>query len=117
MILVKMEYVTNLLFSFVLLLLLVLSLAFGDCGPEFGGKCSCGKGEYEGKNEQYIVNCTNTGFNSTSVLHHIPPETQVCTKYYTQEDNPTQCVWIERSDLEHLNHINIFILIFHFCFS
>jgi hypothetical protein len=82
--LVKMEYVTNLLFSCVLLLLR-LSFAFGDCGPEFGGKCSCGKGEYEGKNEQYIVNCTNTGFNNTSVLQHIPSQTQVCTKHYMQE--------------------------------
>ncbi|XP_021938408.1 trophoblast glycoprotein [Zootermopsis nevadensis] len=75
--LVKMEYVKNLLFSCVLLLSLELSLAFGDCGPEFGGKCSCQKGEYDGKNEQYIVNCTDTGFNDTSVLQHIPPQTQV----------------------------------------
>jgi len=64
---------------------LALSLVLGDCSPEFGGKCTCGKGEYEGRNEQYIVNCTNTGFNNTLVLQHIPPQTQVCTKHYKQE--------------------------------
>jgi hypothetical protein len=70
-------------------MLLGLSLAFGDCGPKFGGKCSCGEGQYQEKNEQYIVNCTNTGFNNTSVLQHIPPQTQVGTKtYYVGQPQP-----------------------------
>lgn len=62
---------------YVLPLLLGMTLVSGDCGPKFGGKCSCGEGQYQEKNEQYIVNCTNAGFNNTSVLQHIPPQTQV----------------------------------------
>jgi len=79
---VKMELVTVFPFSCILLLLLGLSLVLGDCGPEFGGKCSCGEGQYQEKKGQYIVNCTNTGFNNTSVLQHIPPQTQVSTESF-----------------------------------
>jgi hypothetical protein len=82
MVLVRMRFVTIFPFSYALPMLLGLSVVFGDCGPKFGGKCSCGEGQYQEKNEQYIVNCTNTGFNNTSVLQHIPPQTQVDTKTY-----------------------------------
>jgi len=66
---------------YVLPLLLEMTLVSGDCGPKFGGKCWCGVGQYQENNEQYIVNCTNTGFNNTSVLQHIPAQTQVRTKF------------------------------------
>lgn len=62
---------------YVLPLLLEMTFVSGDCGPKFGGKCWCGVGQYQENNEQYIVNCTNTGFNNTSVLQHIPAQTQV----------------------------------------
>ncbi|XP_023702516.1 trophoblast glycoprotein [Cryptotermes secundus] len=77
MVFVRMRFVTIFPFSHALPMLLGLSVVFGDCGPKFGGKCSCGEGQYQEKNEQYIVNCTNTGFNNISVLQHIPPQTQV----------------------------------------
>ena len=66
---------------YVLPLLLEMTLVSGDCGPNFEGKCWCGVAQYQEKNEQYIVNCTNTGFNNASVLQHIPAETQVWTKF------------------------------------
>lgn len=48
----------------------------GDCGPKFKNKCLCGKGEYIDR-IQYIVNCTNSGFRDTSMLEHLPPQTEV----------------------------------------
>lgn len=48
----------------------------GDCGPKFKNKCSCGMGEYIDR-IQYIVNCTNSGFRDTSMLEHLPPQTEV----------------------------------------
>lgn len=48
----------------------------GDCGPKFKNKCVCGKGEYD-HTTQYIVNCTNSGFRETSMLEHLPPQTEV----------------------------------------
>lgn len=69
-------------------MLIGLSVAFGDCGLKFGGKCSCGVGQYQEKNDQYIVNCTNTDFNNTLVLQHISPETQVGTRSYCEGQPP-----------------------------
>src|SRR5690349_7591199 len=48
----------------------------GDCGPKFKNKCLCGRGEYIDR-IQYIVNCTNSGFRYTSMLDHLPPQTEV----------------------------------------
>jgi Leucine rich repeat len=60
----------------VALLLAVPIVNGGDCGPKFKNKCSCGKGEYIDR-IQYIVNCTNSGFRETSMLEHLPPQTEV----------------------------------------
>lgn len=48
----------------------------GDCGPKFKNKCLCGRAEYFDR-IQYIVNCTNSGFRDTSMLEHLPPQTEV----------------------------------------
>jgi hypothetical protein len=79
--LLRMRFVTIYPMWYLLPLLLEMTLVSGDCGPKFGGKCWCGVGQYQENNEQYIVNCTNTGFNNTSVLQHIPPQTEVRTKF------------------------------------
>lgn len=50
------------------------------CPRAFKGLCHCGKGHYprwKPDVEQYIVNCTNTGFVSTEMLELLPNETQV----------------------------------------
>jgi hypothetical protein len=108
-------------FSCALPLLLGLSVVFGDCGPKFGGKCSCGGGQYQEKNEQYIVNCTNTGFNNTAVLQHIPPQTQVGTKSYCV--GQLQPVHLNRKQQHilsarfgYLESMNNLVLILHFSF-
>lgn len=65
-------------FTFIVYICIIteISTENGDCGPKFKNKCWCGKGEYDNR-EQYIVNCTNTGFTDTSVLENVPEETQV----------------------------------------
>lgn len=57
-------------------LLLIPALLAGNCGPKFQGKCSCGKANYDNR-LQYVVNCTDQGFKDTSVLEHLPKETEV----------------------------------------
>jgi hypothetical protein len=50
----------------------------GDCGPKFRNKCSCGMAYNEyNKIRQYVVNCTKEGFRDTSVLEHLPAQTEV----------------------------------------
>lgn len=66
---------TRLLTATILLLLVPVLLA-GNCGPNFKGKCSCGKATYDNR-LQYVVNCTDEGFRDTSVLEHLPKETEV----------------------------------------
>lgn len=62
---------------FLLLAAIILPLTVsGDCGPEFKKKCTCGFGEYIDKT-QYIVNCTNAGFTESSMLEHLPLQTEV----------------------------------------
>lgn len=60
----------------VALLLAVPIVNGGDCGPKFKNKCHCGMAEYIDRT-QYIVNCTNTGFTDTTMLEHLPPQTEV----------------------------------------
>lgn len=60
----------------VVILLAVPIVNGGDCGPKFKNKCLCGKAEYIDR-VQYIVNCTNSGFRDTSMLEHLPPQTEV----------------------------------------
>ncbi|CAH0385715.1 unnamed protein product [Bemisia tabaci] len=43
----------------------------------FTPKCICGQEDYYGKHDQYIVNCTNTGFTDAKILENLPSETQV----------------------------------------
>ncbi|KAJ9591876.1 hypothetical protein L9F63_001599, partial [Diploptera punctata] len=43
----------------------------------FNAKCTCGVGPYMEADSQYIVNCTDSGFTDTSVLQHVPNETEV----------------------------------------
>lgn len=43
-----------------------------QCGPVFRNRCLCGETEKTG----FLVNCTNTGFSNTSVLEHLPTETE-----------------------------------------
>jgi hypothetical protein len=81
MVLLRMRFVTIYPMWYVLPLLLEMTLVSADCGPKFGGKCWCGVGQYQENSEQYIVNCTNTRFENTSVLQHIPAQTQVRTKF------------------------------------
>lgn len=50
-----------------------------QCGPEFDGKCFCGEITYQDQ-VQYVVNCTDTAFANTSVLEHLPEQTQVGRK-------------------------------------
>uniref|UniRef100_A0AAG5CTA0 LRRCT domain-containing protein n=1 Tax=Anopheles atroparvus TaxID=41427 RepID=A0AAG5CTA0_ANOAO len=60
-----------------LLLALLATLTMADdCGSEFKGRCSCGLQTYNYRT-QYVVNCTNTGFRNTSMLEHLPPQTEV----------------------------------------
>ncbi|KAL0115640.1 hypothetical protein PUN28_010862 [Cardiocondyla obscurior] len=47
-----------------------------ECGPAFKNRCHCHRTCYDGHN-QYVVNCTGTGFLDTSPLAHLPNETQV----------------------------------------
>lgn len=60
----------------IVLLLQISGLLAGNCGPKFKGKCSCGKASYDNR-MQYVVNCTDQGFRDTSVLEHLPKETEV----------------------------------------
>lgn len=48
----------------------------GGCGPEFQGKCTCGKQNYIDK-LKFVVNCTDAGFKDTSMLEHMPNNTEV----------------------------------------
>lgn len=47
-----------------------------SCGPNFPSACTCGNEKYE-YTVQYIVNCTNTGLNNTSVLEHMPEQVEI----------------------------------------
>lgn len=51
-----------------------------DCGPFFKNRCYCMKTCYE-NHYQYVVNCTNSGFNTTAPLSHLPNKTQVKLLY------------------------------------
>lgn len=51
-----------------------------ECDPEMRGKCICGEVVYERK-LQFLVNCTDSGFNNTTPLQHLPPETEVAYPY------------------------------------
>lgn len=46
------------------------------CGPSFERRCYCMNTCYE-NHHQYVVNCTNSGFQNTAPLSHLPIETQV----------------------------------------
>lgn len=52
------------------------SSSSSSCGPNFPPACTCGKEKYEGI-VQYIVNCTNTRLNNTSVLEHMPEQVEI----------------------------------------
>lgn len=54
----------------------MLQNAKSDCGPFFKNRCYCMKTCYE-NHYQYVVNCTNSGFNTTAPLSHLPNKTQV----------------------------------------
>lgn len=69
----KMEFARYLSVAILLALPIVNG---GDCGPKFHKKCSCGIVEYN-KIMQYVVNCTKEGFRDTSVLEHLPAQTEV----------------------------------------
>lgn len=47
-----------------------------ECGPAFKNRCYCLTTCYDDR-LQYVVNCTNTGFQDTSPLLHLPNDTQV----------------------------------------
>lgn len=47
------------------------------CPVSFRGKCHCGLAysRYDSfKDKRYTVNCTNTGFSTTDMLHELPEE-------------------------------------------
>ncbi|XP_014290367.1 trophoblast glycoprotein isoform X2 [Halyomorpha halys] len=59
----------------IILLLCLPTITFGLC-PDALAKCYCGEAEYLFK-KQYIVNCTNTGFNNTIPLQKLPDNVEV----------------------------------------
>lgn len=73
------------------LFLFQLPMCYSDvsndqCGKNFGNRCLCGKTVQDG----FLVNCTNTGFTNTSVLEHLPSETEVnitCILYSPNKSN------------------------------
>lgn len=91
-----------LLWTFVLLL--GISKALEKCTFKFGEKCLCGKSQYQEKSEQYIVNCTDTGFTNTSVLQHIPPQTQVLI--FTGNNIP-QLPWNVFGTFNNFSHLRV----------
>lgn len=63
--------------SLLLLITPVLMAGGGSsCGPKFQGKCICGQAMYDNR-MQYVVNCTDQGFRDTTVLEHLPKQTEV----------------------------------------
>lgn len=46
------------------------------CPSPFNGKCFCGETEYD-QRQQYVVNCTNAGFQNASVLEYMPSNVEV----------------------------------------
>lgn len=61
----------------IILISQVPASVFGtSCSEPLLSKCSCGMTEYVSK-QQYVVNCTNLGFNDTKPLEKLPAETQV----------------------------------------
>ncbi|XP_059485676.1 toll-like receptor 9 [Neocloeon triangulifer] len=64
------------------LLLFLVPLLFalsdgGQCPPSFQNKCWCGRMQYQGLSDMYVVNCTSQFFSDTHMLTALPPETQV----------------------------------------
>ncbi|XP_076759526.1 trophoblast glycoprotein-like [Xylocopa sonorina] len=57
-------------------LALNLESARKNCGPAFENRCYCMSILYE-NHYQYVVNCTNSEFTTTTPLLHLPSETQV----------------------------------------
>ncbi|XP_015181804.1 PREDICTED: toll-like receptor 5 [Polistes dominula] len=47
-----------------------------NCGDAFKNLCRCSRMCYDG-HHQYVVNCTNSGFNDTTPLEHLPNAAQV----------------------------------------
>ncbi|KAI4497176.1 hypothetical protein M0802_007660 [Mischocyttarus mexicanus] len=47
-----------------------------NCGDAFKNLCRCSRMCYDG-HHQYVVNCTNAGFEDTTPLEHLPNATQV----------------------------------------
>lgn len=61
----------------ILLLVSAIEVSFADsCPPDFGGRCSCGKTNYNGR-ERFLVNCTNSQFQDAAMLEKLPVETEV----------------------------------------
>lgn len=50
--------------------------AIKNCGPVFKNRCRCMRTCYESRH-QYVVNCTNSEFEDTTPLEHLPNTTQV----------------------------------------
>lgn len=67
--------IKNILIIF-LLIFQIREIVNQNCGPKFNGKCSCGIVNYIGE-PKYIVNCTNTNFQNTSVLEYLPNNIEV----------------------------------------
>ena len=77
----------NMRYRWVILLMSITFVAAYDgdsiddtgCPMSFHGKCSCGNTTYSNwkqGEEVYVVNCTNTRFNSTAMLEMLPNGTQ-----------------------------------------
>ncbi|XP_026474196.1 phospholipase A2 inhibitor [Ctenocephalides felis] len=93
---------------FIRLVLLLISLyeasaLDGGCGKLFNGKCICGLTTY-GDREQYVVNCTNTGFEDTKVLENLPEATEVLI--FTGNNIP-ELPWNVFGALTELEHLRI----------
>ena len=62
---------------FLLWVMAMVEFSFAiSCPPDFGGRCICGKANYNGR-QRYIVNCTNTEFNDAAMLEKLPIPTEV----------------------------------------
>ncbi|KOC60963.1 Trophoblast glycoprotein [Habropoda laboriosa] len=73
------------------------------CGEVFENRCYCMETCYE-NHHQFVVNCTNSAFHSTTPLSHLPNETQVLifTGNYIQE-----LPWNVFGTLDNLPHLRV----------
>lgn len=72
-----MAKLIGIIVNFLLMLGVVIEICSADiCPPDFGGRCLCGKANYNGR-QRYLVNCTNSKFEDAAMLEKLPLQTEV----------------------------------------